>query len=83
MRVYLEPSNAGELEQSPEELLDKLTDAFIELGMQLMAEPLEKAHSMRHHGEVDALEVLYTKLSKSYEQRLKELRDAILAEADA
>lgn len=61
----------------PEALLDKLETAFVELGGQLL-EPLRKAH--KHHGEVDVLEEMYEGMARDYEERLRSLKKALLAE---
>lgn len=80
MRVQLEPTTPTELADTPPEaLLEKLEDAFIELGQQLLGTALAKGGT--EYGEVAALEELFTELQRNYEVRLRELRKAILAEA--
>lgn len=76
LRVSLE--NGCPPGTAPEELLDKLELAFVELGGQLL-EPLVKAQQ-HHHGEVDVLEELYEGMTRAYELRLADLKRRLLAE---
>jgi hypothetical protein len=75
VRVLIESTTDGELQLPPDELLDKLEDAFVKLGGQLLK------GARREHGEVDALAELYETMQQQYAARLRRLREELIRSA--